>query len=240
MGMIIQNGKVFSGEPKTTYKERVLWNGPATPPNSGMDITLTDAISNYDEIVFKIDKYQNTYAGESAFTVSLLTIGDQYISTVYTGSYQGAYWDYLSDTSIKIRSTSSTTLQTYVKIIGIKYGDTVKRKDYHVYSTEEQIVGEWIDGSTIYEKTFFLSQRTPITNDYTTYIIDDTTIYDIDNIISCEIFDSNSDSAPLTKLAYLERAIDVIKSNNKLIAFYNANNTYKMTGFILRYTKSNT
>ena len=108
------------------------------------------------------------------------------------------------------------------------------------YSTDEHVVGTWTDGSTLYEKTFFLSQRTPITNDYTTYIIDDTTIYDIDNIISCEVFDSNSDSAPLTKLAYLERAIDVIKSNNKLIAFYNTNNTYKMTGFILRYTKSST
>ena len=108
------------------------------------------------------------------------------------------------------------------------------------YSTEEQIVGTWIDGSTLYEKTFFLSQRTPITNDYTTYIIDDTTIYDIDNIISCDIFDNNSDSVPLTKIAYLERAVDVIKSNNKLIAFYNTNNTYKTTGFILRYTKSST
>lgn len=172
MGMIIQNGKIFSGEPKTTYKERVLWNGPATPPNSGTVITLTDAISNYDEIVFKIDKYQNTYAGESAFTVSLLTIGDQYISTVYTGSYQGAYWDYLSDTSINIRSTSSTVLQTYVKIIGIKYGDTVKRKDYHVYSTEEQIVGEWIDGRTVYEKTIPLQSAIRIIANTWTDLVD--------------------------------------------------------------------
>lgn len=153
MGMIMQNGKLFSGEPKTTYKERVLWSGPATPPNSGTDITLTDAISNYDEIVFKIDKYRNTYAGENVFTVSLLTIGEQYISTIYPVSYQGAYWDYLSDTSIKIRSPSSTTLQTYVKIIGIKYGDVVKKEEYHRYSTEERVVGEWIDGRAVYEKT---------------------------------------------------------------------------------------
>lgn len=30
-------------------------------------------------------------------------------------------------------------------------------EEYHKYSTEEHIVGEWIDGSPVYEKTFVFS-----------------------------------------------------------------------------------
>lgn len=30
-------------------------------------------------------------------------------------------------------------------------------EEYHKYSTEEQIVGEWIDGSTLYERTYSYS-----------------------------------------------------------------------------------
>lgn len=30
--------------------------------------------------------------------------------------------------------------------------------EYHIYSTEEHVVGQWIDGSTVYEQTFYLSQ----------------------------------------------------------------------------------
>lgn len=35
-------------------------------------------------------------------------------------------------------------------------------EEYHKYSTNEQIVGEWIDGSTIYEKTFNLQSEISI------------------------------------------------------------------------------
>lgn len=39
------------------------------------------------------------------------------------------------------------------------------RKGYHRYSTEEQIVGTWIDGSTLYEKTFNIDLSTFATID---------------------------------------------------------------------------
>lgn len=43
------------------------------------------------------------------------------------------------------------------KVYGIQTSDEVK-SDYHIYSTDERVVGEWIDGSTIYEKTVDVAQ----------------------------------------------------------------------------------
>ena len=160
MGMIIQNGKVFSGEPKTTYTERVLWSGSETPALSpGTDITLSDDLYSYDEIV--IETYNSTYNQHAIipFTTSFLQVGTIYLSVVNQVIGLGAYIIVNSGNSIKIKriSSSSESALTYLKIIGIKYGDTVKRKDYHVYSTDEKIVGEWIDGSTLYERTYNVS-----------------------------------------------------------------------------------
>jgi hypothetical protein len=167
MGMIIQNGKLFSGEPKTTYTERVLWSGPATPSTSGSDITLSDDITNYDEIVFDLTsetgrKYQDNYF------VSSLTIGSTYLEALYAAESQGVFWTYTNETSINIKriTTGKETAITYNKIIGIKYGDTVKRKDYHVYSTEEKIVGEWIDGKPLYEKTLKVGTTSSTSEQY--------------------------------------------------------------------------
>lgn len=39
----------------------------------------------------------------------------------------------------------------------------------HAYSTTEQVVGTWIDGSTIYEKTLFISALPSTTGDWVNY-----------------------------------------------------------------------
>lgn len=149
MGMIIQNGKLFSGEPKTTYTERVLWSGSQTVTTSGVDIALSDNLSEYDEVIFEY--HDSSFNAISNFLVNGLTIGDSYIQEAYRPNSLGVWFTYTNDTTLNVKAISSNI--THTKITGIKYGDTVKRKDYHVYSTEEKIVGEWIDGSTLYEKT---------------------------------------------------------------------------------------
>ena len=129
MGMIIQNGKVFSGEPKTTYTERVLWNGSETPALSpGTDITLSDDLYSYDEIVFKT--YNPTYSQYAIlpFTTSLIDIEITYMSIINTVIGLGVCFTVNSGNSIKIKriSSGSEAALTYTKIVGIKYGDTVK------------------------------------------------------------------------------------------------------------------
>lgn len=166
MGMIIQNGKVFSGEPKTTYTERVLWLGPATPTTSGLDITFSDAITNYDEIIFDLIS-ENGRKYQDSFLVSALTIGSTYLEALYSAESQGVFWTYTNETSINIKriTTGSETTITYNKIVGVKHGDVIKKEDYYKYSTDERVVGEWIDGKTLYEKT--VSFSTPSSNAYT-------------------------------------------------------------------------
>lgn len=67
----------------------------------------------------------------------------------------------------------------YLKNFFLRKGDTISFRDgvahtttirvfslkatessYHNYSTEEKVVGKWVDGKTIYEKTFDISNRT--------------------------------------------------------------------------------
>lgn len=128
------------------YSETILWSGSETPSTSGTQINLTDNISNYNEIVFVMD---TDYVGSNSFLVSQLTIGEDYIGTIYAPSHYGAFWSYDTDTTITIKSQSSANLKTYTKVIGIKYGGA----SGHNYSTTEQIIGTWIDGSNVYEKT---------------------------------------------------------------------------------------
>lgn len=140
-----------SGSADRNYSETTLWSGSETPSASGTQITLSDNISNYDEIVFVMN---TDFVGSNSFLVSELTIGETYIATIYAPNHYGAYWSYDSDTTVTIKSQSSTNLKTYTKVVGIKYGNGTQT--FHNYSTAEQVVGTWIDGSTVYEKTVSL------------------------------------------------------------------------------------
>ncbi len=147
----------------SSYTETTLWSGSETPSTSGTQITLSDNISNYDEIVFVMN---TDYVGANSFLISQLTIGETYIATIYAPSNYGAYWSYDSDTQITIKSQASASLKTYVKVIGIKYGGGAG----HTYSTAEQVVGTWVDGKTLYEKT--VSFTTASTSSYTQQSLD--------------------------------------------------------------------
>lgn len=110
----------------------------------------------------------------------------------------------------------------------------------HHYSTDEQVVGTWIDGKTLYEKTFELPSRTSVKNDYSTIIISDTTPYAINDIIDCVYYDNNGGS-DLSVIRALPTNIETyLSANNTLIAYYNTDNVYRITKFTLRYTKSST
>lgn len=142
------------------YSETTLWSGSETPSTSGTQINLSDNISNYDEIVFVMD---TDYIGSNSFLVSLLTIGEDYIGTIYAPSHYGAFWHYDSANQVTIKSQSSSNLKTYTKVIGIKYGSGASGDNY---STTEHIVGTWIDGTILYEKTFTVSNITVDTSDW--------------------------------------------------------------------------
>lgn len=167
---------ISGGGSGSGYSETTIWSGSETPSTSGTQINLTDNISNYDEIVFVMD---TDYIGSNSFLVSQLTIGNTYIATIYAPSNYGAYWTYNSDTQITIKSQASASPKTYTKVIGIKYGGGASG---HNYSTTEQIVGTWIDGKTIYEKTITAMNVRVNTSDWQNL----EQINDIDTLISTE------------------------------------------------------
>lgn len=65
----------------------------------------------------------------------------------------------------------------------------------HNYSTDEQVVGTWIDGSTIYEKTFDLGSDVVIK--YDTWTDMDISATSYDKFISCSIINDSGTFYPL-------------------------------------------
>lgn len=213
-----------SGSADRNYSETTLWSGSETPTTSGTQITLSDNISNYDEIVFVMN---TDYFGTGRFLVSELTMGESYISTIYAPTEYGVYWSYDSDTTVTIKRLATAHPIQYVKVIGIKYGNGTQT--FHTYSTAEQIVGTWIDGSTIYEKTFVLpSQVTTVANSWST--ITGLTLSGNENIIvSTEIYLANDKSCK----------VGLGKNDNGIFKYFDTI-ALLIDQVTIRYTKSST
>ena len=100
----------------------------------------------------------------------------------------------------------------------------------HNYSTDEQVVGTWIDGSTIYEKTYDLSSN-PITivMSWVTVATDPTVSKIVNAIALCGVV--------------CENAIEVRVNNSDIeIERVGANkeDTRTLTYLTIQYTKSST
>lgn len=150
----------------------VLWSGSATPSTAGTDITLSHAISDYDFIVFTVN--QNSGCDSVVvIAVNELTVGESYIETGYGGSQMDVFFDYISDTTINIKSSASAYLTTYTKITGLKFCGTLAPM---IYSTEEREVGVWVDDKPLYQKTFDLTSQALTDNTWNNGILGTTGI----------------------------------------------------------------
>jgi len=114
----------------------------------------------------------------------------------------------------------------------------------HTYSTTEQVVGTWIDGSPVYEKTQYISALPSSTGDWVNYPHG---ISNFDRLISVSATAYNSDipqqlniphvSVSSTMLAP-QMAISVSKTN---IAFIVGQDRSSWEAYVtIRYTKSST
>ena len=150
MGVLIKNKICYTGgSGGSSYKEITLWSGNETPTSSGTDITLSKSIVEFDAIYFHVEN--NDYGGDNLFFVSDLEIGESYIAELFDVAHLGTYFTYTSNTQIKIYRIASANPITYTKVVGIKFGGGGNA--YVNYSTDEHIVGSWVDGSPIYERT---------------------------------------------------------------------------------------
>lgn len=192
---------------------------------------ITHNISNLSEVVKFGGDFQRNSDGV-IFSIPYLEAGSVYITVQ------------VSSTLIYYRVNGITTGKINITIQYTKTTDTPGSGTWtpqgvpaHHYSENEQVVGTWIDGSTVYERTFTLSERIQIHNNYSNILIADVSDYDIYNLIDCFSYDSNG-GTDLTRIRLITKKIDFLISNNKLIANTSTNSEYAMTAFTIRYTKT--
>ena len=163
----------------TKFQETTLWEGSALvdfgntagtiSPN--LEFNLADVINNYDRIQIKYAVYNTNIGLMFAETfkdiiVSDISIGDINADAIFGYSYSykysliGAFTD---EQTFKITtaysedngSTSNTCVKIY-QIIGLKPAKPVYDVAINCdndYSTEERVIGRWVDGKPLYQKT---------------------------------------------------------------------------------------
>jgi hypothetical protein len=166
------------------YTETSLWSGTQTTTGT---ITLSDGVQNYDVIVLRLSPHQNNtnymqrtdmilassimFGSTYQYTISAMTGTRQYYS------YANCHFEDYTHFTLDEVYTDGYFKFTLLEITALKFGGG----GGHNYSTEEQVIGTWIDGSTVYEKTQYggitFSSRD------TWY---DTDITNIDKLVSVE------------------------------------------------------
>ena len=145
----------------SSYSETELLSAPVQVGASS--ITLTDNISNYDLLVFEVgvfaDNINQTFTSVALVSNIVNNPSDKTFIGGTVSANNNVYCVYFgikysSETQLTIIDSNRTGWSEAGKIIsikGIKYGSG--SSSGHNYSTTEQVVGTWIDGSPIYEKT---------------------------------------------------------------------------------------
>ena len=123
---------------------------------------------------------------------------------------------------------SSPTNGQVLKYDGSKWVNGAGGGSTHNYSTTEQVVGTWIDGSTLYEKTIQFPSSIKLTQNTWTDVVDVSAL-SINNLVSttAQAPTSLSTMSPYAQIA-----------NGMLQAFLPF--TWYISLVIIRYTKSST
>ena len=165
------------------YRETVLWenvNGLTIGNNGYEQLTLNDKLSCYDLVYVEVSPNDSNKNWRSSILVPISQL--DITSTNYLGIFQtrpsGSYLpaiSYIDDTHLKISEWTRNSPMVIYKVVGIGFGIN--------YSTDEQVIGTWLDGKPIYEKTFEITAQN-IFNSAT--VINGLTIPDYKHIISCQ------------------------------------------------------
>ena len=145
--------------------------------------------------------------------------------------------------------TGEVTLQ-YVKSTDVAGSGswTPQGVPTHHYSTDEQVIGTWIDGKTLYEKTLVFDN--PTKDSYNTFYQYDCA-YDAGNIdfakmVGINVYDSTDNrwyEIPYERLSNEEniQAMEMVVSHNyKCLVFFKNSQVYNLTKIVytIQYTKS--
>lgn len=137
-------GSGSGGNVNVQIKE--LWSGQQSTSGT---LTLLDDYSTYDVIVSQIEPLEN-YPTQQKYDFMLkggtCLTGGMCENTNYITQYRLKDWNGTSVYFIRDANPNGWNV-TLKKIYGIKFINNL-----HEYSTEEKVVGKWIDGRNVYER----------------------------------------------------------------------------------------
>ena len=177
------------------YSETVLWSGTETisawaNPFTIPDISLS-VLDDYDAFSFEAELTEDggfyPYNGILLASYIKNNIGNYIqIPIMIAHSHQMNIYPDQTNNCFKMYAETNYSYR-FKRLVGIKYGYSSKVDVGHNYSTDEKVVGTWIDGSTLYEKTIEYT----VTNQAASGAFDITTDVPITNkVIKCScIFD---------------------------------------------------
>lgn len=216
------------------YGETVL-SSTVTTLGSGATINLSDDYTNYDAIYINFEPVSSTvsnYNGSLIKLVSDIELNTDYVGySVYDSYNYGFLYQFTDSDTMSAEAISPSNANMKInKIVGIKFGGASSGSD-ETYSTDERAVGTWIDGSTIYQKTFELTTAVIVSNN--TWTSTGISKGDIDKIISCEGMTSDGTCwGDLCATPNVDSYINLLTSRN--------GDTESVKWFTIKYTKSTT
>lgn len=153
-------------------------------------------------------------------------------SVTYIIAYRNAYIDLALD-SFPIDISNPTDGQL------LMYDATAGRwvNGGHKYSTEEHVVGKWIDGRNVYEKTFLLSKPLSISTANWTESSISISQYNFREIMDCKAF-VRVNGFMVTVYSVLASVNTAAFSNLAFISTRNVVSTDSIDVIILQYTKT--
>lgn len=155
-----------------TLTETEIFNGALT--TNRQTGTLSESYKNFDLLLIMTSANANFSSDKGSYLLPVSQIPESVSNQQFGLAYRlnNNYWysvrfSFPTETSIMLFDKYQSNFEAYInKIIGMKWEspDTL-----HHYSTTEQVIGTWIDGSTLYEKTYYLANASN-----TTYILEQT------------------------------------------------------------------
>ena len=225
--------------PTNTYEAQVLAIVKAGGLEAGVPLTIEDGGNYYtkEQIDTLLYEKVDTMAG---FGLSQENFTPEYKAKLESlQNYDdGAIQEHIGDTNAHL------TVDDRIKINNIKDGTNVS------YSTEEQEIGEWVDGSKIYEKTITYNEALPNADvDNPQFLDFDFDMTDVNLIIKQEgIIRSNLGVNTLPYVSFASSQgktyvanLTISESNNKIRLYTTMNlSTYTSLFITVRYTKKAT
>lgn len=148
------------GFPEEGYEETTLWEGSQSITQYSVPFTIPDIgmaeLNKYDAFAF--DFYSSYSTPRLGIMLTSHIKNHQDIDvTLAPDPTDGAnplFMHYDSTNDILKAFATTNHGYTLTKVIGIKYGNGGGGSSKINYSTDEQVVGTWIDGKPLYQKTF--------------------------------------------------------------------------------------